>query len=281
MKILVTGFNGKVGYEVARKLKENKMSFKCAVRNVERSIVKYGEKYEFVHLDFSMPDSFSEALLGVDKIFLMYPPGDNIQFELFIQKAKETGVKHIVYLSLKDVKFMPFVHHYKNEKLIKRYSIPYTFLRAGYFMQNLQDFLYHEIKERQRIFVPAGKGKTSFVDVRDIAEMTMIALKDTEKHTNKKYVITGEEAYDFYEVAEIMSDVLSVDIKYTIPTAKEFKEYMVSKGENLEFINVVVGVHFPTKLGLAKGIKHDFVKITNKRPTNIRTYIEDYKDKWY
>jgi len=107
MTVLVTGFNGKVGYEVARKLREGKMSFKCAVRNVEKSILKYGKEYEFVRLDFSKPESFSEALHGVNKIFLMYPPGNDIQFELFIQKAKEYGVRHIVYLSLKDVQFMP------------------------------------------------------------------------------------------------------------------------------------------------------------------------------
>jgi len=56
---------------------------------------------------------------------------------------------------------------------------------------------------------------------------------------------------------------------------------MVSKGENEGFINVVVGVHFPTKLGLAKGIKYDFEKVTNKKPTKIRKYIEDYKDNWH
>lgn len=280
MTILVTGFNGKIGYEVAKKLKEKKVSMKCAVRNVDKAKKQFQQGYEFVGLDFSKPETFIKALNGIEKIFLMYPPGENIQFERFIKKAKEQGIKHIVYLSLKDVQYMPFIHHYKNEKMIKKHHIPFTFLRAGYFMQNLNDFLQKEIRERRRIFVPAGKGKTSFVDARDIAEIAAIALTNTEKHVNKNYVITGNEALDFNEVATIMSKVLGVEITYTNPTVKEFKDFMISNGGNENFINVVVGIHFPTKLGLAKGIKDDFEKVTNEKPTKLQKYIEDYKDNW-
>lgn len=280
MKILVTGFNGKVGYEVAMKVKEMNIPLVCAVRNVEKAKKKHGDQFEFVRLDFSKPETFSEALNGVDRIFLMYPPGDNIKFETFIDKARENGIKHVVYLSLKDVQFMPFVHHFKNEKIIKK-SIPYTFLRAGYFMQNLNDFLYKEIKERKRIFVPAGKGKTSFVDARDIAEMVVVSLLHIEKHKNKKYVITGDQALDFFEVAKIMSEVLNTEIIYENPSAKDFKAFMIKNGGNEEFINVVVGIHIPTKLGLAKGIVvDDFGKLTNKSPRKLRNYIEDYKESW-
>jgi uncharacterized protein YbjT (DUF2867 family) len=283
MNILVTGFNGKVGFEVTKKLKEKGIPMKCAVRNIEKVKLVYGDTYEFVTLDFSDPNTFEPALNQIDKIFLIYPPGDKIKFECFLHTAKEKGIQHIVYLSVKDVQFLPFIHHFKNEKLLKRLEVPYTFIRAGYFMQNLNDFLGEEIKERQRIFIPAGKGKTSFVDTRDLAEvamMAMMALQDTEKHQNKKYVITGDEALDFYRVADIMTEVLHVNIQYTNPSVKGFKKFMLEKGVKEEFINVVIGIHFPTKLGLAKGITHDYENVTNKKPTKIKTYIKDYKEEW-
>lgn len=147
-------------------------------------------------------------------------------------------------------------------------------------MQNLSDFLMEEIKESQRIFIPAGRGKTSFLDTRDLAEVASIALQDTEKHQYKKYVITGDDAFDFYEVADILTEVLGFKVRYTNPSVKEFKEFMLEKGVNAEFVNVVIGIHFPTKLGLAKGITHDYEKITKKKPTKINTYIKDYKEKW-
>ncbi|GAB1792914.1 MULTISPECIES: SDR family oxidoreductase [Priestia] len=280
MNTLVTGFNGKVGFEVARKLKGKGMRISCAVRNVEKAKQKYGNEYEFIALDFSDPTTFESALKNINKIFLMYPPGDQIEFELFLHQAKENGVDHIVYLSVKDVQFLPFIHHFKNEKMLKKLNVPYTFIRAGYFMQNLNDFLGKEIKERNRIFIPAGKGKTSFVDTRDIAEVVYITIRDSQKHHNQKYVITGDQAVDFYEVATIMTEVLETNIHYENPSVKEFKEFMLQIGENEAFINVVIGIHFPTKLGLAKGITQDFEKLTHKQPISIKTYIRDYKANW-
>jgi uncharacterized protein YbjT (DUF2867 family) len=280
MTILVTGFNGKAGYEVAEKLKEKQIPLKCAVRNVEQARDHHGSRFEFVALDFSKPNTFNKALDGITGVFLMYPPGDRMGLETFVTHAVDKGVSRIVYLSVKDVQYMPFIHHYKNEKLIKKAGIPYTFLRAGYFMQNLNDFLYEELKEHKRIFVPAGKGKTSFVDARDIAEVAAISLSNPEEHKNKNYVITGKEALDFYEVARIMSEVLNIKVEYSNPSVKEFKNYMTSKGNDESFINVVAGIHIPTKLGLAKGINNDFEKVTGRKPSDIRQYIEDYKEVW-
>ncbi|MGF2616289.1 SDR family oxidoreductase [Rossellomorea vietnamensis] len=280
MSILVTGFTGKVGFQVAQALKDSEADFICGVRNVERVKERNGNTYEFVTLDFGIPETFPESLNNIDRIFLMYPPGENLQFEEFISQAKAAGVKHIVYLSVKDVQFMPFIHHYRMEKLIKKSEISYTFIRAGYFMQNLNDFLCKEIRERKRIFVPAGKGKTSFVDTRDIAEVAALSLTNPAEHQNKKYVITGDQSLDFYEVADIMTEVIGVKIEYTNPSVKEFKEFMNKTGEDESMANVVVGVHFPTKLGLAKRIKHDFEKVTGKKPRHIAQYIEDFKGSW-
>lgn len=63
MTILVTGFNGKVGIEVAKKLKERNVSMKCAVRNVEKAKDIYREDYDFTTLDLSDPGTFDEARL--------------------------------------------------------------------------------------------------------------------------------------------------------------------------------------------------------------------------
>lgn len=55
---------------------------------------------------------------------------------------------------------------------------------------------------------------------------------------------------------------------------------MVKKGEKEDFVNVVIGIHFPTKLGLAGGVTHEFKKITNTDPIRLERYIEDYQGNW-
>ncbi|WP_010198755.1 NAD(P)H-binding protein [Bacillus sp. m3-13] len=92
MNILVTGFNGKVGKEVAKNLKAKGLSIKCAVRNVD-SLKREQNTYEFVSLDFTNPSTFDNALNEIDKIFLIYPPGADIKFEEFLNVAKQKKSK--------------------------------------------------------------------------------------------------------------------------------------------------------------------------------------------
>ncbi|MDQ0193355.1 SDR family oxidoreductase [Paenibacillus wynnii] len=256
MSILVTGFTGNTGQEVAKKLVSKGASIVCAVRNPEKAKSLFGADYNYVELDFTRHETFDTALERIERIFLIFPTETQFSdFHAFIRKAKEKNIRHIAYLSVKDVQFMPFIPHYKNEKEIIKCGITYTFLRAGYFMQNLNLFLLDEILHNDRIYVPAGGGKTSFTDMRDIAEIAARSLTEQESHFGKKYPLTGNQAIDFYEVARLMTSELGRPIQYSNPTTKEFKAYM-----------------------LAKGITDIYHKITNEQPTGIKTYIEDYRE---
>ncbi|OCT14393.1 NAD(P)-dependent oxidoreductase [Paenibacillus pectinilyticus] len=280
-KILVTGITGNVGREVAESLKKDNVQMVCGVRNVEKAQKQFQGEYEFVTLDFVNRETFDQALEGVDRVFLNYPPETPFNdFHAFIYKSKEKGVRHLTYLSVKDVQFLPFVPHHKNEKVIVQSGIPFTFLRAGYFTQNLNMFLLDELVKHDRIYVPCGKGKTSFIDLRDIAEVAAMTLLNPNKNQNKKYVLTGNKALDFYEVADIMTRVLGRKIFYSNPSLKEFKTYMMQKGYEAKYVNLVGGLHTFTKLGMAKGIKPDFTQITGRIPRTVEAYVHDYKAVW-
>ena len=87
--------------------------------------------------------------------------------------SKERGVKHIVKLShiRADPDDEPQINitrlHHQAEKIIEESGIPFTFLRPNFFMQNFVNFYLG--KNQSSIYLPAGDGKVSFVDVRDIA----------------------------------------------------------------------------------------------------------------
>lgn len=106
------------------------------------------------------------------------------QIEPAILYAKSAGVEHIAFMSLLLAEKNSFVRHHKIEKLIVAPGVPYTFLRPSFFMQNLSTTHALEIKSMNEILVPAGRGKTSFIDVRDIAAVAVEALtKDGLKIT--------------------------------------------------------------------------------------------------
>lgn len=128
----------------------------------------------------------------------------------------------------------PIVPHHKIEKIIKESGIPYTFLRPSFFMQNLISQHGEELRKEKIIFVPAGKGKPSFIDVRDIATVAAKILTE-DGHENKGYSLTGCEALDYYEVADIISKELGETITYVNPSIPKFKRKMLAKGIQSEF----------------------------------------------
>ena len=177
MSILITGFNGNVGFAVGHVLKNEKIPFYAGVQDPARIPENLKKDYTFRTLDYNEPATFSTALEGCNQLFLLYPPQVSLaDFQRFIHFLAFSKIQHIVYLSVKDVQFLPFIPHYKNEALIRKTGIPYTFIRAGYFMQNLNLFMREEIQQNQQIFVPAGKGKSSFTDIPDIATITLHSL---------------------------------------------------------------------------------------------------------
>ncbi len=69
-------------------------------------------------------------------------------------------------------------------------GLAYTFLRASFFMQNLSTTHCQDIRDNDEIFIPAGIGKTSFIDVRDIAVVAVKVMTEPG-HENKAYALTG------------------------------------------------------------------------------------------
>ncbi|WP_241494317.1 SDR family oxidoreductase [Bacillus coahuilensis] len=219
---------------------------------------------------------------GVEKLFLMRPPhiSNTKKYMLpVIEAARIAGVKHIVFLSLLGVEKNPIVPHYKVEKAIQKSTIPYTFLRPSFFMQNLIQQHGEEIRRDREIFVPAGNGKTSFIDVRDIAAVAVKALTE-EHHENKAYSLTGSDALTYYEVATILSEELGMDFTYTNPSIKQFKEKMKAKGIPTEFITVMIGIYLTAKLGLAKKITDDLAMILERKPITVRQFVKDYREEF-
>ena len=147
-------------------------------------------------------------------------------------------------------------------------------------MQNLNTTHCYDIKERNDIFIPCGKAKISFIDTRDIGEAGAKVLMESG-HENKGYTLTGGEAINYYEVAEIFSDILERKIKYTNPSPLKFRKVMIDRGIKKEFVNVMVALYMTTRMGMAKQVTNEFERLLGRKPTNVRKYVEDYSIEYF
>lgn len=281
-EIFVIGATGNVGSEVVRLLHSQGHQVRAAVRDRRDVSIKKPHDVEFVVFDFEKPETFEPALRGISKLFLVRPPAIS-QVKRYIYPAIAAsiaaGVEHIVFLSLLGAEHNSIVPHAKIEAHIKSVGVPYTFLRAGFFMQNLSTTHRQDISARNEIFVPAGNGKTSFIDVRDIAAVAVKVMTESG-HENRAYALTGGKALDYYEVAEIFTNVLGRRIVYSNPSIFKFALRMYRRGLEAEFIAVMIGIYTTVRLGLAATVTEDVRHLLQRAPISMEEFVWDYREFW-
>lgn len=223
IKILVVGATGRVGSELVTLLARKGEDVRVATRNPETASAKFKDAAEAVIFDYDHPQTFAPALEGVDKIFLTVRPGDNHSDEAarpLIDAAKKAKVRHIVDLTAMGVEQEETFMLRVLEKTIEASAIPYTHLRPNWFMQNLDSGpLLADIKATGALHLPAADSAISFIDLRDIAAVGLIALTEPG-HEGKAYTLTGGEALSYFQVAAKLSRVAGREIAY-VPISEE------------------------------------------------------------
>jgi uncharacterized protein YbjT (DUF2867 family) len=276
--ILVTGATGNVGGEVLRGLLELGLPVRAAVTDPTRTRKTLPANADVVRFDFTDPSTFGLALQGVRRVFLMRPPimGDPKVFQPFLEALKFINVEQVVFLSLLGAQNNPVVPHRKLELAIERLSLPHVFLRPSFFLQNLSTTHLQDILVRNDLFVPAGNGRTSFIDARDIAAVAVRALS-VPHIVNGGIDLTGTNALTYMEVATVFSEVLGRRITYSDPAPPKFGLEMQKRGVKPEFVNVMILIYNTNRFGLAARVTNDVERILGRAPLRVQDFVQDFR----
>jgi len=280
-KILVTGATGTVGAAVLERLRGCEPRVVAAVRDMDRARQRLGDDVAYVPFDFERPDTHAAAFAGIERLFLVRPPAlADVRRSIApaIRAAQQAGVRGVVFLSLLGVERNRLVPHHQIERLLRQSGMDWTFLRASYFMQNL-DTVHREEVRRGELLIPAGRGATSFVDVRDIAAVAALALTETG-HANRAYDLTGARALTYAEVARQFTAVLGRPVRYGEPSPLAYVRALRTQGQPWPFVAVTLGIYTAARLGLAARVAADVQRLLGRAPLTLRQYIEDYRDSW-
>lgn len=278
-KILVTGATGNIGTYVVDELINRGEQVKVASSKNNPVTPKGAEAVLF---DFLNPETYANALAEVDRVFLVRPPQlakPKKDMLPFIRAMKNKAIRQVVFVSLMGVEKNPIVPHRKIETMIRKLEIPFTFLRPGFFMQNLSTTHREEIANLNEIFVPVGKARTSFIDTRDIAAVAVNCLIE-ENHINTCYTLTGNKSIDYYEVAETLSEVLEKRVEYKNPSLFEFRRETIRRGIKKEFANVMTMLYLMTSLGTANKVTQDVERVLKREPHSFKEFAVDHKNVW-
>lgn len=283
-RILITGASGNVGSFVAQYALANGQEITVAGTHTEKLAKMFTDKAEIAYFDFTDPSTYNTALKNVDRVFIMRPPhlGKPEDLKPFIDALKEKGgIRLISFLSLIGVENNPVPPHHKIEKYIEQANLPYCHIRPSFFMQNMSGVHAFEIKNFNRIVVPVSNALTSFIDAKDIGEITAKVLSEPELHQNKGYSITGPEAIDYWQVAKILSKELGREIIYANPKPSFAKNYWIAiRGMEKEYCNVMGMLYMMTRFGTAKKVTSVFELVMGRKPRTFQQFANKNIGAW-
>ncbi|MBW4689351.1 MAG: SDR family oxidoreductase [Komarekiella atlantica HA4396-MV6] len=278
--ILVTGATGNNGSEIVKMLAAQNIPVRAMVRNRNRTGAIALPSVEVVEGDFDRPETLLNALIGVDRAFLVTNSSKHAQAQqlAFVDAAKQSGVAHIVKLSQfaanadSPVRFLRY--HAAVEAAIQASGMVYTFLRPNLFMQGLLNFK-STIATQGAFYAAIGDAKVSMIDVRDIADAAIAALTEPG-HEGKIYDLTGPQALTHTEAAQYLSNATGRKITFVDIPPETMLETLLS-------------IHFP--VWQAEGLLEDYAHYrrgeasviasgvqdaTGKAPRSFETFAHDY-----
>lgn len=190
-----------------------------------------------------------------------------------VEAGIRSGLRHVVFLSVQGADEVPVLPHARIERWLRAAPVSTTMLRPSFFDQNLTDVHGTEIRTRSTLSVPAGRGRTAFIDARDVADVAALVLADPAPHAGRAYTLTGSEALDYDEVCTVLSEACGRTIRYTRPGLLRYLATAHRRiGLTPALVATTAAIYTTARLGLAETLTPDAAQLLHRPPTTLAAF---------
>jgi uncharacterized protein YbjT (DUF2867 family) len=166
--------------------------------------------------------------------------------------------------------------HWLSEQVLNWSGLPVVHLRATVFLQNFFFLRWaaESIAKDATIRLPFGSGRTSPVDVQDVAEAAATILASPAAHIGKVYELTGPRSQDMRGLAAEYSDALGCTITYVDVPLGNWRDQEL-RNRNLpehvfEHLLTMARLHAANRYDR---LTHDVEAITGRPATSARDFV--------
>jgi uncharacterized protein YbjT (DUF2867 family) len=281
--LLVTGASGNVGRPVVAGLLAAGLPVRAAGRTAGRTAARGADgddqlsdpAVQGVVFDFRDRTTWDAAFSGVRTMFLMRPPDlSDVERDLVpaVERGMALGLEHVVFLSLQGADRNRVVPHAKVEAWLRDSGLSWTFVRPSFFMQNLSTTHARDVIDGTLV-VPAGRGRTAFVDALDVADVAVRALIDPVAHTGRAWTPTGPEALTYADVATRLSRALGRPVRYDRPGLLRYALHARrALAMPWTMVAVTAAIYTVARLGRAATLTDDVLTVTGHQPRSLQEF---------
>ncbi len=270
--VLVLGAGGNVGRPLVGELLAAGESVRAASRSGQAVAGATG-----VAFDYAKPAGWVAAFEGVDRAYVMLPAG-HVQARELLQPVVDALAARRVKIVLQSVLGVDAddrIPYRQVELALERSGTPFVILRPNWFADNFHTYWKAGIEQQGRIAVPAGQGRSSFIDVRDIAASAAAALRST-RFDGQAFNLTGPEALGYAEAAALLGEVLGRPLRYEALDDARFVAELVAAGVPADYAGFLAAIFQPVREGWTAAVSDAVERLAGRPALSLRRYVQDH-----
>ncbi|GJH05921.1 NmrA family NAD(P)-binding protein [Paraburkholderia terrae] len=275
--VLVTAAGGNAGRNTVESLLDKGFNVVATARDPQNmTLFKDVETRAY---DANTTMDFDTLLKGIDSVVLIGPPLDgevHKKLGAIIDAAAHHDIDHLAYISgnylaafsgqsLADLPIR------KVELQIINSGLKHTFVRAGFFMDNFITGFNAPMVERGNITLATGNAKSSFVAASDVGAFIAESLA---RELTGKYLVTGPEALDHWEVAHLLTEKMGRAVSYTPISEEDLIAAYKSRGLPPETIEYGLTLYRAFRNHATAAVSDSIKKITGRDPISFKQFLK-------
>jgi uncharacterized protein YbjT (DUF2867 family) len=294
--ILVTGAAGKlgaVGRTATELLLQRGLSVRAMVRREDdRAAALRTAGAEVVVGDLLEPADVYRVVSGCRHVYfgMSVSPGYLEATMTMAAVAREVGVDALVNMSQMTVSQMSIQNttpspqqrqHWLSEQALAWSGLPVVTIRPTVFLEGFfLPLTGPSVRERSRIELPLGLGKTNPVASADVARVVATILADPGPHLGRIYELTGPRSQDMNEVAREYSQALKREITYADISPNDWEQGLRKLGLPEHLIKHLLTMAELNRAGRYDRLADGVQRVTGQPPVGVKEFVALHADEF-
>jgi uncharacterized protein YbjT (DUF2867 family) len=202
--------------------------------------------------------------------------------------AREVGIIALVNMSQMTVSQMSIQNttpspqqrqHWLSEQALAWSGLPVVTIRPTVFLEGFfLPLTSPSVREKGRIELPFGRGKTNPVAAADVARVVAAVLADPEPHLGRIYELTGPRSQDMDGVAREYSDALNREVTYSDVSPEDWERELKRVGVSDHLTHHLVTVAELNRAGRYDRLADGVERVTGRTPMGVREFVSLHAD---
>jgi uncharacterized protein YbjT (DUF2867 family) len=294
--ILVTGAAGQlgaVGRTVTELLLERGLPVRAMVRREDdRAAALRAAGAEVAVGDLLEPADVYRVVSGCRRVYfgMSVSPGYLEAGVTMATVAREVGVDALVNMSQMTVSQMSIQNttsspqqrqHWLSEQALAWSGLPVVTIRPTVFLEGFfLRLVGPTVRDRGRIELPFGRGKTSPVAAADVARVVANVLADPGPHLGRIYELTGPRSQDMHVVAQEYSDALHREVTYSDIPPEDWERELRREGLPEHLTRHLVTMAQLNRAGRYDRMTDGVERVTGRPAMSVREFVSLHADEF-